>query len=321
MKLHALLLAAAISGLVASTSHASVVTHTGDTTLAPVYTRPVEDLSALSVTGAGVRYDRYTFSVATAGTYSVLTTGTFDTFSTLYSPSFAPLTPLTNAKIANDDLLSFNTSGYTYALAAGVNYTVVTTGFDPTAFGVFSTTIGGAGAITPAVAEGPTATSPLIYTRTGDTTGGPTYTRAVEDLTALSVVGAGVHYDTFRFRVTASGSYSFLTTGDFDTFDFLYSPSFNPASALTNATTANDDLLSFGTSGFLASLVAGVDYTFVTTGFDPNAFGFFSSTIGGPGSIIPIVAAAVPEPATAALLMLGLGAAGFSTRRRKAVAA
>ena len=322
MKLKPLILAAALGGLFASMAQASVVTHTGDTTSGPVYNRPLEDLSTLSAIGTAVRYDSYTFSVATAGNYTVMTTGAFDTFSTLYSPTFGAMTPLSNAKIASDDLLSFNTSGYVFNLAAGVNYTVVTTGFDATRFGVFSTTIGGAGLITPAVAEGAAKTSPFIFTRTGDTTGQPTFNRAVQDLSTLSTLGTDVNYDSFKFRVTASGDYTFLTTGDFDTFDFLYSPIFTATNPLANATLANDDLLSFGTSGFVASLIAGVDYVFVTTGFDSTEFGFFSSTIGGPGSVVPSgVVAAVPEPEALSLLAMGLGVAGFVRRRRKVVAA
>jgi len=59
--------------------------------------------------------------------------------------------------------------------------------------------------------------------------------------------------------------------------------------------------------------LAGIDYEFVTTGFANSDFGAFSNTIGGPGAII---AAAVPEPATWALMGLGLAAVGTITRRR-----
>jgi hypothetical protein len=154
-----------------------------------------------------------------------------------------------------------------------------------------------------------------IFTFTGNTTGGPTYNRPLETLSGLSSVGVDVAYSTFSFTVSAAGDYSFLTTGEFDTFITLYSGSFLPTSPLTNAIVANDDLLSppFTTSGFIATLATGTNYVLVTTGFDSGEFGAFSTTIGGPGVV------AVPEPAAWGMLALGLG--GLALRRRLAVAA
>ena len=52
--------------------------------------------------------------------------------------------------VANDDLLSppFTTSGFASDLTAGATYVLVTTGFDAGAFGAYSITIGGPGALT-----------------------------------------------------------------------------------------------------------------------------------------------------------------------------
>ena len=145
-----------------------------------------------------------------------------------------------------------------------------------------------------------------IFTVTGDTTTSPTFTRPVEDLSVLSSFGVDVHYDTFSFATSTSGTYTFLTTGTFDTFSILYGTSFSPGSALTNALAANDDLSDVftfpaTTSGLAFGLTAGTTYTLVTTGFAPTDFGAYSVTIGGPGPISP-----VPEPASYALMALGL---------------
>lgn len=148
-----------------------------------------------------------------------------------------------------------------------------------------------------------------IVTVTGDTTGDPTYTRTFEDFSALSPIGVGVSYDVFQLTVNLTGDYTFLTTGAFDTFTFLYT-SFNPASPLAGGVIANDDLLGLGTSGFTVELTANTAYTLVVTGYQSLDFGAHSTTIGGDGAIT-----VVPEPATYALFALGLGA--IALRRRQ----
>ncbi len=316
MKLGTLLAASAI-GCATLSVQAAIVTHAGSTTIDPTYTRPLEDLSGLSAVGNAVRYDRYDFMVGAAGTYSFLTTGTYDTFTALYSPTFNATLPLNNARIANDDLVNIGTSGFTYDLLPGVLYSYITSAFSNTDAGFFSTTIGGIGSVMPATAETGAGATPRIVTITGDTESAPTLTRPLEDLSGYSAVGSDVGYSSYTFRVDTSGAYSFLTTGDFDTFDFLYSPTLDPSHALIDSRTANDDLLGIGTSGFAYDLLAGVDYTIVTTGFANADAGFFSTTIGGPGAIVA-AAAVVPEPEVLALLMVGAGAMGWRTRRRKA---
>lgn len=151
-----------------------------------------------------------------------------------------------------------------------------------------------------------------IITVTGDTTGKPTFNRPLEDLSGLSAVGTAVAYDTLTFSASVSGAYTFLTTGMFDTFSILYSGSFLPGSALTNAVVANDDLISppFTTSGFASTLTAGATYVLVTTGFGQTDFGAYSITIGGPGNLT------VPEPVATGLL--GLGLLGVASWRKRA---
>lgn len=117
----------------------------------PTFNRPLEDGSSLSAVGTGVRYDSFEFTVASSGDYAFVTTGLFDTFAFLYANGFNPASPLTNLVTADDDLISspFTTSGFGVALTAGVQYTLVNTGFSSTDFGAFSTLISGPGAIRP----------------------------------------------------------------------------------------------------------------------------------------------------------------------------
>ena len=147
MQLKPSLLALAAAACLASPAHAIIFTVTGNTTGAPTFNRPLEDLSGLSAVGTAVRYNVLNFSVSVAGDYTFLTTAAFDPFVFLYSPSFSAASALTNAKIGNDDLLGLTTSGFTFTLATGVNYAYVATGFSNTDFGNFSTTIGGPGVV------------------------------------------------------------------------------------------------------------------------------------------------------------------------------
>jgi hypothetical protein len=133
----------------AQPSAAAVQTFTGDTTGAPTFNRPLQDLSGLSAVGVAVRYGSLSFSASVSGDYTFLTTGAFDTFLVLYQGSFNPAQSLTNALVANDDLLAppFTTSGFVGTLTAGSTYVLVVTGFDSPDFGFHSTTIGGPGVV------------------------------------------------------------------------------------------------------------------------------------------------------------------------------
>jgi hypothetical protein len=147
-----------------------------------------------------------------------------------------------------------------------------------------------------------TAVHADIVTYTGNTSGGATYNRLVEDLSMLSAIGTAVRYQTFTFQVSAAGTYAVTSTAKFDNFTFLYAPTLNPATPLVNVQAGSDDLLTgFTTSGFSADLIPGVDYVAVTTGFADNDFGAFSNTIVGAGTIIP--SAPLPPPAPVAGLV------------------
>jgi len=162
-----------------------------------------------------------------------------------------------------------------------------------------------------AVAATP-ASAAVVYTVIGDTTGGPTFNRPLTQ-TSLSSVGTAVAYNTFLFSPAVGGSYTFLLTTStlgYDPFLALYAGAFNPASPLTNLVTFNDDLNgSLTQSGFTFTLNPAINYTAVITGYDNADFGQYTLTIAN--------AAAVPEPATWGLMVLGFGMIGAAARSRK----
>jgi len=159
------------------------------------------------------------------------------------------------------------------------------------------------------------AAQAATYNYTGNTTGAPTYNRALFEFPGMSILGANVNYQKLEFTVTATGSYSFLSTatGGWDNFLFLYGPSFNPAAPLVNGLIGNDDFSGIGTSGFTFSLTAGNSYVAVTTGFEGGVdFGAYANSITGPGNVN-----VVPEPGTYGLMALGLAVVGFAARRSR----
>lgn len=146
MKLHALALAAT-TALAMGTAHADSFSFSGSITLSdPVFNRPVT-LASLSSVGTAVHYDAYTFVGITPGAYNFAMVSrpapaTFDTFLALYAGGFNPAAPLTNLVALNDDLAgSLTSSGFSFTLAAGTAYTLVSTAFSNTGVGDYTTSM------------------------------------------------------------------------------------------------------------------------------------------------------------------------------------
>jgi hypothetical protein len=134
---------------------------------------------------------------------------------------------------------------------------------------------------TPTATRTPTATPLPSYICTGqlsvtDATfgrpnvGNPPTTLASGD-------GNNVYYDTLTFSPTVSGTYTItMTDSSLDGFYVLYSPSFNPASPLTNALQAVDDVNDL-LPQITRSLTAGTNYVLVTTSYDNLATGAYAN--------------------------------------------
>jgi hypothetical protein len=132
---------------------------------------------------------------------------------------------------------------------------------------------------------------------------------------AFNAPGTVVPYDSFDFHVDEGGTYKFLATARFDTMIILYAGGFDASAPTDHLIKFNDDILTPNTSGFVAELTAGVQYTFVLTGFNDSEYGAYTFSAGGPGNIIPGPVLAVPEPSAWLMLGLGMAGLGFAARR------
>lgn len=145
MKLHPIAFAA-FALAAAGSAHADIYSATGSITLTdPSFNRPVSFV-ALSGVGTAVHYDQLVIVGATPGPYDfrmmAVPGGSFDTFLALYAGGFNSAAPLTNLVAFNDDFTNIASgSGFSFSMAAGVSYTVISTAFVNTGVGNYATTV------------------------------------------------------------------------------------------------------------------------------------------------------------------------------------
>jgi len=131
----------------------------------------------------------------------------------------------------------------------------------------------------------------------------------------LSAVGTNVFYDAYTFQVLVAGIVTLETTSATlnngsadDTFLALYTPSFNPASPLTNILQSDDDAGPGALSLISRNLAVGT-YVVVATSFSNGQEGDYNLRITGD------VASGVPEPSSALLLVPAVAALAWRRRR------
>ncbi|MBL7764769.1 MAG: T9SS type A sorting domain-containing protein [Chitinophagaceae bacterium] len=110
----------------------------------PTFNRPLAGTppTGLSAVGTSVYYSVFAFTAPVSGSYAFTAIGSYDNFGVLYSNAFNPLSPLTNAMSASDDVIGSNYQ-ITQNLVAGTTYYLVSTSFSNGATGTYNVTING----------------------------------------------------------------------------------------------------------------------------------------------------------------------------------
>jgi hypothetical protein len=125
----------------------------------------------------------------------------------------------------------------------------------------------------------------------------------------------GVTYRAFNVSVTVSDwQYSFLTNCAFNCTSFFYRDAFDPLQPQKNLMSSNGDD-GYELTSLMAAMDPGHNYVYVVAGYYDYDWGAFSTTVGGRGTIS---ISAVPEPASAGMLLAGLALVGAARRRRRA---
>jgi hypothetical protein len=137
-----------------------LLTAAGDTTTSPTFNRPGDatppnpkdgnapPYTPNSLSGLNTRYSVITFNVSIGGNYSLTALSDFDNFLLLYSGGFDPSSPLTNVRLAIDNVDGEKTyAAFSAALVPGVDYFAVVTGSGPGDFGAFTLQFYGPGSI------------------------------------------------------------------------------------------------------------------------------------------------------------------------------
>ena len=269
-------------GTPTSTINASTAPVSGS----PTFNRP-SGTTSLSSVGTNVFYQVQSFVAPVTGVYNITSTTTYENYLLLYKDSFNPATPLVNILATVD---GFPTSGSlsSQSLTAGKTYFIVATTYSNGVTGPYTVTVttnSGTPVFTSSGSAAPTGGSPSFSRPTTNGTSPPT--------SVASSTGSFVYYDAHSFTVPATGSYKLaslcVSPASWDDFTILYKDAFNPASPLTNALIANDDLSGASSSGFTVTLTAGTTYIFVTTSYFNATAGTFSATVtpaaGGPATV------------------------------------
>lgn len=141
-------LATAALALAVVAAPAAAQSYNATTVGGPTFNRPV-NCTTLSGVGTAVRYHVQPVWAASSGLRTFTSVATtpagWDNFLLLYSAAWNPATPLTGCLALNDDgPLGIGQSQFSFNMLAGVQYFLVTTGFENSDAGAFTNTITGA---------------------------------------------------------------------------------------------------------------------------------------------------------------------------------
>ena len=215
---------AVVATLALSTSAAPAVTTTltgAVTASSPTFVRPGNFSAPFTAGSQSFRYFTQTITPSVTGSYDLLVTGTTggdsDSVLFLYTPTFDPAAPLTNAILADDDggagLYSLIAGA---PLTSGTTYVIVATFYGTASNGSITFDITGPGSV--AISGGPVVTGVTSSTPNGTYGGGAAVSIQVSFDAAVTVTGT----PTLALATTPARSATCTSGSGTDTLTFTY---------------------------------------------------------------------------------------------------
>ena len=92
-------------------------------------------------------------------------------------------------------------------------------------------------------------------------------------------------YDLFAVIASTTDNYTLATQTSINTYGYLYFPSFNATSPLSNVVASNDDFAGTRACGIRYTLQAGIRYFLVVTNYYPSQTGSYTLFVKGPALV------------------------------------
>ncbi len=96
---------------------------------------------------------------------------------------------------------------------------------------------------------------------------------------------ASYHYEAIQVVVATTGTYTFKSISNLDTYGYLYNQSFDPSYASENLIIEDDEMGKLHQFQMTATLEAGVPYVLVVSTFNSNVVGPYSVVATGPDNV------------------------------------
>lgn len=210
-------------------------------------------------------YQAIQIMVNTSGTYDLTSISNMDTYACLYQDDFNP-TDITRNLISCNDDSNGNQFGLTNYLQAGITYTLVFTTYSPNVQGSYTV-----------VGSGPNEIyfTPIDIPQSITTTTTARPTSSISIYTSALTVNSGqylrnensssfYYYEAIQLNVNTTGTYTFTSQSNIDTYGYIYQGNFYPSYSDFNIRAKDDDTAGNSQFQLTAFLRADITYIYIS---------------------------------------------------------